>query len=108
MLVGGLFGVCAWFGWLFELWRGHDLQPLGMSLLPEAPSGFLLKWYFMGVLLNSQMVNANVSVRLPKANKLQREGKMKVGDKTQVTLRVMQEVALTFSSVNGVPVQVYL
>jgi hypothetical protein len=29
--------VCVWFGWLFELWQGPDLRPLGMSLQLKAP-----------------------------------------------------------------------
>jgi hypothetical protein len=37
-----------------------------------------------------------------------RKRKMNVRDKRQVTLRVMQEVALTYPYVNGMPVWVYL
>jgi hypothetical protein len=38
MVAGGMFGVCVWFGWLFERWWGLALRPLGMSLQSEAPS----------------------------------------------------------------------
>jgi hypothetical protein len=38
MVVGGLFGVCVWFGRLFERWRGLALRSLGMSLRSKDPS----------------------------------------------------------------------
>jgi hypothetical protein len=37
MIVGGMFAVCVWFGWLFERWLGLVLWLLGMTLQPEAP-----------------------------------------------------------------------
>jgi hypothetical protein len=37
MAAGGVFAVCAWFGWLFEWWWGLALRLLGMNLWSEAP-----------------------------------------------------------------------
>jgi hypothetical protein len=37
MIAGGMFVVCAWFGWLFERWLGLVLWLLGTSLLSESP-----------------------------------------------------------------------
>jgi hypothetical protein len=67
----------------------------------------------VGVLSSSQTVGVNVEVQSSKANELQRKRKrnrkMRMSEKMYDALRVMQEVALTFSSsFNGVSVRVYL
>jgi hypothetical protein len=36
MIAGGMFVLCAWFGWLFERWLGLVLWLPGMSLWMEA------------------------------------------------------------------------
>jgi hypothetical protein len=68
---------CLWLGGYFE-----DLTSarLGCAFDRKIFSRPLLWWYFIDVLSNSQTVDANVEVRSPEANKLQRDGKRNSDD----------------------------
>jgi hypothetical protein len=80
MVAGGLFGLCVWFGQLFEWLRGLALWPLEKSLQPEAP--FRVSFYVVFCRCSFELTNGRRQCWVLKAEGLENsnEGETKVAN----------------------------